>query len=284
VKTTTKTKELLGTTIIIEINSTSQTHLVENSIEEAFNFFHKVVDRFSRFNNNSELSKLNRSSGKKITVSPELFDLIKFSLELYKISNGLFDPTIITLLKAYGYDKSFDRARIAKKLGQDHVLEEIIAFNKNRPKASEIEIDPAKLEVKLQKGQGIDLGAIAKGYAIDLAKDYLNTQGYEDYIINAGGDIWAQGPKKVALYDDGHMDRRIEINNEALAGSGSFARKVGFFHHIIDPHTAKPVDHAQTVYVIAKSAMQADAFATLAFLMGQKSIKYIQNQGARIIN
>jgi len=140
------------------------------------------------------------------------------------------------------------------------------------------------------KGMSITLDGIAKGYIVDRMAEILNLNGISDYLINAGGDIRAQGtnsegkywvvaiedPKKDANYPD-----IISINNEALATSGNYENyfdKNKLFHHIINPHTGSSPVYGYSVSVKAKTATEADALATALFTMKpEKAVKLVEN-------
>jgi thiamine biosynthesis lipoprotein len=103
---TTKTKKFMNTDItvhvVIEKRNTVKTL---DAIESVFSEFDRIVKKFTRFNEDSELSNLNRASGEWVTVTPEFFKLIQFMLEINKNTNGVFDPTVIDFLEVYGYNK-----------------------------------------------------------------------------------------------------------------------------------------------------------------------------------
>lgn len=276
----------MGTLIEITVSSENPRVDIYNSIDAAFSEFDQVVDKFSRFNSSSELSKLNKNSGTWHKVSNELFSLISKSMELTKLTQGLFDPTVIDLLRAYGYDKSYDEARIAKQLGTKSFQNQMAQIRKNRPSPMEIKLDSAKKMIKLKKNQNIDLGASGKGYAIDLAAKSLQTDGYQDFLINAGGDIWANSKKVIALFDPRSPQKplgQIILKDQAIASSGSYAKRVGMFHHIINSINAKPEEKCLQTYVIAQSSLQADLLATTLFLLGKEGIELVHAQKAKAL-
>lgn len=253
--------------------SAESTIQVEDKIIEALDQFNMVVKKFTRFDQNSELSNLNRRSGEWTKVSSELFYLVEMMLKLSADSDGAYDPTVIDFLEAYGYDPGYHFGKLENK-ELDNVVEKM---SKERPSWKEIELDKERCSIKLAKGQRIDLGGVGKGYAIDLA--YSALLPLSNYMINAGGDVRTRGtnelgePWRLELL---HNDRSgntiplfsLPLNDQALACSGSWARKVKQFHHLIDPKTGKPENETKTVYILSDTAIQADGLATAIFVGG----------------
>lgn len=250
---------------------------LENAIENAFQEFHSVVARFTRFSESSELGLLNKSNGKFIEVAADLFSLVEFGYKLGIQTDGLFDITIIDILEAYGYDKDYNFS----KLDDPYLKDRIQKLVKDRPSFREIEFDKEALKIKLAINQRIDMGGYAKGYATRLAKDRLIKMNIDDFLINAGGDIYAYGsdkgnlgwkisildPQKSIQAGDFASLKEIILKDEALACSGPWARKIKFFHHLINPRTGKPAGESNSViWAIDKDPMLADAMATIEYL------------------
>ena len=280
-KLSTYTKEFMRTTITFKIvKSNVQTVQVQNAVEEGFGEFDRIVKKFTRFNQNSELSNLNRQSGIWVQVGEEFFMLIETMLEISEQSKGAFDPTVIDFLEAYGYDPNYDFS----KLDNPELDELVKKIANERPSWKEIELDRKNRKVRLAKNQRIDLGGIGKGYAIDCARKKFTDNGLENFLIDAGGDILAQGKNEKkqkwtaalkVLSSEGIPEEVgiLELENEALACSGSWARKVKQFHHIINPQTGKPDDTHSTVFVKAATATTADAWATAIFVNKDPRLK-----------
>jgi thiamine biosynthesis lipoprotein len=289
-------RPLMHTIIRISVISDKGTVFTNDRLEIAFQQFADVTEKFTRFKPTSELSKLNNATkGQPFKVSPELFGLIKYSLEVATKTDGLFDPTIIDLLEAYGYGASADFA----KLDNPNLIKEIHELLLTRKTYRLIKLDEVNSTVTLAPNQRLDLGGIGKGYAIDLAHDIL-LKDFDFFIINAGGDIRAHGRKldgspwlvaleKAPQFITNSTEtnwRTIELNDMALAASGAWSRRIRFFHHLINPKTGLPVEDTAQVFTIAKTAMEADAWATALFMMGKDGIEVAKENGvdAWIIN
>lgn len=278
----------MNTQIKISVISDKGTVYTHGKINDAFDQFDYVVKKFTRFDSLSELSKLNTSSGKAFVVSPELYKLVSYAIDIANKTDGAFDPTVIDLLEAYGYDKESNYSQ----LDNPKLMERIKHISSTRPSFKGIIFNESNSTITLKKGQRIDLGSIGKGYAIDLAKKALEE--FDSFIINAGGDVYAKGnskegkPWKIGLYktplpgkerSKEDMFGAVELKNQCIAGSGGWARRVKFFHHLLNPKTGLPINNVSQTYVIANNAMDADSWATALFTMGESGLKLLKKNG-----
>ncbi len=276
-------KNFMNTVITIKVvRHDESTVAISEAIENAFGEFDRIVKKYTRFNEDSELSNLNRMNGEWVKVSDEFFMLIKYMLTLAKKTKGAFDPTIIDFLEVYGYDKNYDFS----KLDNPKLNEFVENIAKTRRSFKEIELDAKQKKVKLAKTQRIDLGGVGKGYAIDCAYEKL-AEVADNFLIDAGGDIRVKGKNDKGkwwraglLVKDEKGETRnvgeVELKDEALACSGSWARRVKQFHHIIDPKSGKPVAKKyNTVFVQSPDAITADSWATALFVGDSALLKSI---------
>lgn len=274
-------RQFMNTTITIKVVQKDEfTVKLKDGINDAFSEFDRIVKKYTRFNEDSELSNLNRNGGNWVQVSEEFFHLIEYMIDLAKITNGAFDPTIIDFLEVYGYDKDYNFNKLDNP-SLDKLVQKIVS---NRPHFSEILMDKENKRVKLIKDQKIDLGGIGKGYAIDCAFEKLH-KASENFLIDAGGDVRVSGVNKVNqpwqisllhLTSNGTKEEVgiIELlDGESISCSGSWARKFKQFHHLINPKTGKPQEERRTVYVKAKTAIESDSWATAIFIGGDEVVK-----------
>jgi thiamine biosynthesis lipoprotein len=288
--TYTEEQVFMNTIIRLQIISSKGTVFTKNKAKEVFSVFDSVVKKFSRFNSKSELSLMNKSYPKEFIASKELFELVKLSLELNKKGQGFYDPTLIDLLESYGYDKKQDFS----KLDKPDFYKELSGLVKQRPSPGTIVLDEKIKSIKLQKDQRIDLGSIAKGYAVDLAYDLLKKD-FDQFLINAGGDVRVAGvnehglPWRIMLYK-APMPNQASTGDEflgsvelepgmSIASSGGWARRVGIFHHLLNPVDGLPINHISQTYMIAPNATLADAYSTFLFVEGPNAIPIIDNVG-----
>jgi len=286
----TEEQVFMNTIIRLQIVSSKGTVFTKTKARDTFSIFDMVVKKFSRFNTRSELSEMNNSYPKAFKPSEELFGLVKLSLELNKKGKGNYDPTLIDLLENYGYDKKQDFSCLEKP----DFYKELGKLVKNRKSPKEIVINTKDKTIKLQKGQRIDLGSIAKGYAVDLAYDFLIKE-FDNFLINAGGDVRVGGvneqglPWKIMLYK-APLPNQTEFGREflgmvelepgySIAGSGGWARRVGTFHHLLNPVDGLPINQISQTYVMAPKCTDADAYSTFLFVEGPDSMSIIEKDG-----
>ncbi len=274
-KLITRDKEFMKTTITIKVVQNDEpTTKILDLIEEGFGEFDRIVKKFTRFNEDSELSNLNRNNGKWVKVSDELMWLVKYCLKMSEDTGGAFDPTVIDFLEVYGYDKNYDFSKLDNP-DLDNMIKKIAL---ERPSWTDIEINESDSSIKLMPKQRIDLGGIGKGYAIDCAYDKMDKLG--NFLIDAGGDIRAKGKnEKSELWNIGLKHKnddakeeiigKVELDNESIASSGSWARKFKQFHHIINTKTGQPENRFKTVYVQGPTAIETDTWATSIFVGGE---------------
>lgn len=279
----------MNTIIRIQVVSDKGTVFTRELIAKAFECFDEVVEKYSRFNRQSELSALNAAAGSAHSVSENLFGMVAQALEVAEITDGAYDPTVIDLLEAYGYDAKADFSR----LDQPELYAEIQNLSKNRPSFREIELNRAKKTIKLAPKQRLDLGSVGKGFAIDLAYNVLDGNDFDGFLINAGGDVRAYGcnkeglPWKLLLYRSQLPNSRltqdnclgvIPLINKSLAGSGGWARRVGSFHHLLNPKDGLPINTVSQTYVIANTATESDIWATALFCRGKALLPELEKR------
>ncbi len=231
----------------------------------------KRIERLvSKYDPRSEISVLN--SAGRIKAGPETMHVMKKAREFWILSEGAFDPTVGPLVDLWGFtDKNFrvpapeEIQKTLESVGMDKIsIDEtsgIIEFN--------------------QPGMRVDLGAIAKGYAVDCAAQKLKAAGIKSCLINAGGDIYCLGtaprkPWKIAVKNPYAREPKfLDLENKAVATSGNyeqfFIKNDKRYSHIFDPKTGYPVEtNIFSVTVVANDCLTADAMATATFVLGNE--------------
>jgi FAD:protein FMN transferase len=242
----------------------------EARLERAERWLHAFEARFSRFQPDSELSRLNQHAGEPFQVSPALYQLIDLALKCARQSGGLFDPTILRQLERSGYDRSFEAIPLSRPSDPRAAA--------SRTTWRDVRLDAPTRTVTLREGSGIDLGGIGKGWAVDRLAAILGSPS----LVNCGGDVFASGmPRddidwRVGVADPFAPDDDLavlRVRDRGVATSSSVKRrwKVGdrFVHHLIDPRTGNPsTSDAVQVTVVAPTATEADVHAKVALLSG----------------
>jgi FAD:protein FMN transferase len=251
-------------------------------VNEALDEIDRIDRLMSHYKKDSPLSMINREASKgPVRVEPELFDFISECVKYSRESDGAFDITVGPLMKAWGFfrdegrlpsDSELSKAR--SSTGYQHIIlnekERTIRFDRD--------------------GVELDLGGIAKGYAVDRAVNLLKARGIERALVNAGGStIYGLGSPpdssgwEIKIEDP--IDHRkpaatISLNNRALSISGSYQK---FFEvdgvrysHILDPRTGLPVQRVLSVAVITETGTSGDALDNVFYVLGvEKSRKLI---------
>ncbi len=249
-----------------------------DQVEKAANLtqevFAMVEKDCSTFEESSELYKLNHSAFEKpFKCSDLLWEVLRKSREAHKLSDGAFDPTIRPLMELWGfYRKRYELPpqseldEAMKRVGLDKVI-----FN-----------DTDHTVQFTVKDMSLDLGGIAKGYAVDMAAENVRKIGVNAGIINLAGNIYCfpTPPQKrkfytVSIRNPLNKEKAcgvIRILNKSVATSGNYERYVTFngknYTHIINPKTGHPVEDMLSVTVLTDSATDADMFSTSIFVGG----------------
>ncbi len=232
----------------------------------------RIDNLLSKYNQNSEIARLNKQG--RLTVSGDTAYLLRRAKEFWLKSGGALDITVGPLLELWGFtDKNYHvPAKEEIKKALKLVGMEKIVF---------VEGDNV-VEFALA-GMQIDLGAIAKGYALDCAVKKLKETNIKSCLINAGGNIYCLGnkfgkPWEIAIQDPREKDDfldYLQLENQAVATSGDyeqyFTEGNTRYAHIFNPRTGFPVKSGIiSVTVIAPDALTADALSTSIFVLGKQ--------------
>ena len=236
-----------------------------------------VVARMSTYRSESELSLFNHQSTADWTITSEqTLAVIAKGLEVSRLTEGAFDPTVGPLVELWGFGPSGSIATppderaladIARRVGFRHLH------------VSSADGAVRKMEPTLD----LDLSGIAKGFAVDRLATALNEAGVERYLIDVGGELRAKGRKpggdawrvgiERPVAGAQRIHRVVALEDGAIATSGDyrnfFVHAGRRYTHAIDPRTSYPVAHAlASVSVVTDDAMSADALSTALMVMG----------------
>jgi thiamine biosynthesis lipoprotein len=256
---------------------------VETGFAEARAFVAAAEKRFTRFSEESELSRLNRAAGTWFEASPDLYEVVALALELYDQTGGLFDPGVLDALEEAGYDRTIEELRQYGAPGAVQVLA--------RPRTARfgnVRLDPLRKRIRLPDELRIDLGGIAKGWIAGRAAHVLSRWS-KACAVDAGGDVFLYGlPKgencwRVSLEDPANPTRTLamlKLPPGAVATSAVTKRRWQQNgkerHHLIDPRTRQPSQSAwQSVTAIAPTAPEAEVFAKALLIGGPREVSRI---------
>jgi thiamine biosynthesis lipoprotein len=245
-------------------------------IQAARAFIEESERRFSRFLPDSEVSQLNRSAGAWHNISNDLMDMLEQSMNFYKETGGLFDPSILPDLKRIGYDKSMD------EIQANGITSSSASSRTLRPDFGQMEIDLPRQRARLPKGMEIDLGGIAKGWIVEKAAALLNCYSTA-CAVSAGGDIVFKGyPRDNSFWRVNIEDPRdptqavsaLQVGPGAVVTS-SIAKRAWMQsgkarHHLIDPRTGEPAEtNWLSVTVISPFITAAEVYAKALLIGGE---------------
>lgn len=276
----------LGTDIEIQLiiaDSAEKEILAKNFLDELRSEFLYYEKMLSRFDDQSELFKINSNLGNWQTSSEDVLILIKKALVYWKETAGFFDPRIIESLENIGYGEDFKKGNFFLKNNDKKILLDDIT--------NDIKIDGNKFLLKKR----IDFSGIAKGYIVDVIVKKLEKAGYENFLVDAGGDMYARGHCDncdywpVSLEGIPEEKMIFNLSDKGVATSGITRRKWEIagqrFHHIINPKKPDNFDfELKSVTIIAEKTEIADVWAKVLFLMGKKSgMVYTKEKGLAAI-
>jgi len=247
----------------------------------AFEWFVRIENACSRFDENSELRQLTQQAGVAVPVSPIVFETLRFALALAEETDGAFDPTVGHRMEARGFDRNYRTGvclRTAAGGGARASFRDVV-----------LDVDAHALAVE---DEGVlDLGAVAKGFAIDMAARELAP--FVNFAIDAGGDLylgghnaegeaWSVGVRHPR--EPNSVFETVRVSNAAVCTSGDYERRSRTgAGHLVDPRTREDDQRplaAASVTVIAPLAMVADGLATAAFVLGpERGIALLERHG-----
>jgi thiamine biosynthesis lipoprotein len=268
-----RARPLLGTFVEVEVAGTA-TSGVNAAIDAAFEAVASVHRLMSFHQPDSDVSRLNREAAvRPVRVHAWTYRVLEAAVEMHRRSNGMFDIAIAPTLQAMGLLPWGDDAPIdieARSFDAIELLEgQMIRFR--------------------QTNVRIDLGGIAKGFAVDRAVEALQEFGAAGGIVNAGGDIAIFGPEPQTVYvrhprDPGCSICSVEVTNQALAstarGFDPFKSADTASSAIINPGTRKPASAIDGATVRARSCMTADALTKIVMIAGTDATELLGHYNA----
>lgn len=251
-------------------------------IESAFTQINKVDDLMSDYKSDSEISIVNRDGFEKaVQLSQSTYEVLQRSIEFSKLTDGAFDITVGPLVELF---------RKAKRKQALPNQDEITAA-RSKVGFEKLKLDGQNMTVQFAvEGMQLDLGGIAKGYAVDKAVETMQTHGAIGGMVDLGGDIrcfgaplkgrdhWVIGLQNPNMVKDSagrEVLLKLKITNGAIATSGDYQQFILIEgkrrSHIIDRKTGTSIEGLSSVTIIADNATNADALATAVSVMGSEN-------------
>jgi thiamine biosynthesis lipoprotein len=269
----------MGTWGTVNIATTDSVAVADPALASLL-VFHHVDSLMSNWTETSEVARINREAGKgTITIDREVADVIARSLDVSQATHGAEDITVEPLVRLWGFLGG--TPHVPKREEVTSVLPRI-GYQKIRLDAKTPAIALSRDDVR------IDLGGIAKGYAVDGAAAVLRKAGVTNALVDLTGNMmamgsapghdgWVVGVRNPAS-KDAHL-LRVRLRDEAISTSGNYEQFIDEdgkrYSHIMDPRTGWPAQGVSSVTVVAKSALTCDAWDTGLFVLGSEKARQL---------
>lgn len=254
---------------------------VRQLTETAFAEAKRIEQKFSRYRDDSVVSRINGSHGSPVPIDEETHRLLQYADQLFRLSGGRFDITSGVLRRVWKFDGS-DRIPAPEQV---QALLPLIGWER---------VSAGRDHVTMPAGMQLDLGGIGKEYAVDRALAQLSAAHPGPILVNFGGDIATNGQRYLGTAQErewavgieaaeGGRFATVHLKSGAIATSGDarrFLLKAGRrYGHILDPRTGWPVpDAPRSVTVVAASCVEAGTLSTLAMLQGAGAEAFLAAQ------
>lgn len=270
---------IMATRMVVELWS-EDAAAAHRAIDAVLAEMSRIDAAMSTYKPDSEVSKVNaEAAAHPVRISKELFDLLSTAVEFSRITAGAFDITYASVGFMYDF-----RARYRPSEQQIDAVLPAVNYKY-------LELDPAQRTVRfLKPGVRIDLGGIAKGYAVDRGIAILQTRGIEHAVVTAGGDSRLIGdrfgrPWVVGIRhpdDPNKVVARLPLVDTAISTSGDYERYFDDngtrYHHIIDPHSGHSASKVRSATILASTAVRTDGLSKTAFVLGAEKAMEIYNR------
>jgi thiamine biosynthesis lipoprotein len=269
---------IMGTRVAVELWS-EDAALAERAMAAVIEEMRLTDELMSTYKPESELSRVNaEAADHPVTVDPRITEVVAQALEYSKLSNGAFDITYASVGYLYDYRKHI------------HPSDEAIAAALPGVDYRKVVVDREKNTIRfLKHGVRIDLGGIAKGYAVDRCVELLRGLKIEHAMVNAGGDTRLLGdrlgkPWIVGIRDprnEGRVIAKLALQDEAMSTSGDYERyfeENGVrYHHILVPSTGRSPSLVRSVTILGATATQTDGLSKPVFILGvERGMEFIR--------
>ena len=293
-----ESRMMMGT--IVEITVSGNELKTKDAADKAFKKIEELEKLLSVYRPDSEISILNCTG--KVNPSPEFMEVMKESIKAGDATEGAFDVTVAPIVNLWGFGPPINKSVKVSRLNGGQAPSQSIKVQKSKvPDEKEIKKALTLVNYKnivideknnliyfKKKGMQVNLGGIAKGYAVDKAIEVLKKEGIKKAIVNAGGNLYAMGttwrigikhPRQEGIF------KTIALKDKAIATSGDYERffiatykgKKKQFHHIFDPRTGYPSQECISVTAIAPTGVESDWLSTGLFVLGpQKGIALLK--------
>jgi len=246
----------------------------QSSFDAVFKEFDRLDALMSVWRAGSDVLRINAAAGDAaVPVSADVREALRTARQISEWTGGKFDVTFGALADVWKFDHD-----------QDNTIPDAGAIRRRLPLIDyrQIEIDEGAGTVRVKRrGMRVHLGGIGKGYAVEHAMNIMRRAGLRNFLIQAGGDLYAAGlkdgkPWRLGIDDPrgpgGRSFATVDLSDGTFSTSGDYARsfmKDGIrYHHLLDPATGQPARGCRSVTIVADSPLIADGLSTGVFILG----------------
>jgi thiamine biosynthesis lipoprotein len=272
---------------------------VDRAAQAAFDEMDRLEALMTTWRETSDVSRVNAAAGKEaVAVAPETFEVVEKALWIAEKTGGAFDITMGVFAGLWRFDEDNDGALPTPRQVRERLR--LVGWK-------DVTLDRTARTIRLARaGQKINLGGIAKGYVVDAAVRVLREAGLRDFLVQAGGDLYAAGRRGDRDWTVGIQDPRapkelpksgatsfavLSLSDAAFNTSGDYERYIlaggRRYHHILDPRTGYPVGHTRAVTVLAPTAFLADTVDTAILILGAKAgmrlVESLRDEGVEAV-
>ena len=271
-------------------------------VEETLDRYHKLFNIHKDYEGVNNIKTINDNAGvSAVKVDEEIINLLEYCKQLYTITSGKTNIMLGSVLKIW-----HDARTLAKKT--DYVLDpEYLPTEAELKEANEhtsinsliIDREASTVYISDPKAS-IDVGAVAKGYTVDILYDLLVKEGADSVVLNIGGNVrtiglrpdgskWKSGITNPNMQSADTLACRLNIGSKSIVTSGDYERAFLSgdvkYHHIIDPVTLVPARYFSSVSIITDSSALGDALSTALFCMSyEDGLKLVESiEGVEVI-
>jgi FAD:protein FMN transferase len=264
----------MGSQLRVAAWTTNEARAVD-TFEHVFREFDRLESLLSVWKDGSDVVRINNNAGiTPVKVSQDTINVLRIAREAGDLTGGKFDITFGVLTDIWRFDHD-----------QDNIVpdRDLIETRLKRIDYKAVEVDSTAGTAFINRpGMRIHLGGIGKGYAVDRAVALLKDQGFKDFLIQSGGDLYVAGtdngkPWKLGIADPrGNHDAfaTLQISDGTFSTSGdyerSFMKDGKRYHHLIDPDFGEPARECRSVTIVSNRAVMADVLSTGVFIMGPR--------------
>lgn len=267
------------TTLQLYCNSQKEFDEISTGLHDEMLRLHRLFDIYNEYDGISNIKTVNSNAGiRPVKVDEELYGIIKKGISAYDKTDGYINIAMGSVLAVWHdyREKALDDPKSAAIPS-----EEELRSASEHTDISSIVLNDKDMSVYINdKNTSIDLGAIAKGYAADKARQYLNERGITAGLLNLGGNViglndskkpaWKIGVQKP---EEGSTEfvYKLDIKNQSAVSSGNYQRFYVYndkvYHHIIDKNTLMPADNNKSVTIVSDSSLEGDIYSTYLFIL-----------------